>query len=286
MDRLEHRRVAPLRVDIGGRRHAERAGQGGREIGQDVGVQIGRHDGVEAGRLQHHPHGHRVDQHLVPRHVGELGGHLGGDLVPHHHAEALGVGLGDHGEQPARPRLGQTKRIAHDPRDAHAGEDGNLGGHLLGQPPMRPAAMAGIFALAVLPHDHPVQIAGAAIAQRRRDARQNLGGPHVGILVEALADRQAQPPQADMVRHIRRADGAEIDRIEFLQCRQPVGRHHRAVPPVVVGAPVEFLDHEAEIAAAPLQRAQRLQPGGDHLGADAVGGDGGNGVFAHGFDLH
>jgi len=36
-----------------------------REVGQDIGVEVGRYDGIEALRLQRHPHRHRIDQHLV-----------------------------------------------------------------------------------------------------------------------------------------------------------------------------------------------------------------------------
>ena len=47
VDRLEHRRAAPLGIDVAGGRDAERAGQRRRQIGQDIGVQVGRHHGVD-----------------------------------------------------------------------------------------------------------------------------------------------------------------------------------------------------------------------------------------------
>jgi hypothetical protein len=50
--------------------HAEAAGQRAGEVGQDIGMEVGRHDGIEALRLQRHPHRHRIDQHLVPGDVG------------------------------------------------------------------------------------------------------------------------------------------------------------------------------------------------------------------------
>ena len=55
---------------------------------------------------------------LSQSHVGELAGHLGGDLVPHHHAVPLGVGLGHHGQQLARARAGKREGKAHDALDA------------------------------------------------------------------------------------------------------------------------------------------------------------------------
>ena len=50
MDRLEHRREAPLGVDVRGGRDANRASQCGGKIGEDVGVQVGGDHRVEAGR--------------------------------------------------------------------------------------------------------------------------------------------------------------------------------------------------------------------------------------------
>ena len=47
MDRLEHRGEFALRVEIGGRRDPERARERGGEIGENVGVQVGRDDRIE-----------------------------------------------------------------------------------------------------------------------------------------------------------------------------------------------------------------------------------------------
>ena len=44
--------------------------------------------------------------------------------------------------------------------DAGAGEDRGFGGNFLGVAAMGTAAMAGIFALGVFTHDHPVDIPG------------------------------------------------------------------------------------------------------------------------------
>ena len=89
-----------------------------------------------------------------------------------------------------------------------------------GRPRCDASAVAGILAFGILAHDHPVEIARTDIAQRRRDARQDLGRPHIGVLVEALADRQPQPPERDVVGHVGRADRAEIDGVEFLERRR------------------------------------------------------------------
>ena len=54
------------------------------------------------------------------------------------------------------------------------------------------------------------------VAQRAGDARQDAGRAHVGVLVERLADREAQAPERDVVGDVRRADRAEQDRVEVL----------------------------------------------------------------------
>ena len=59
-------------------------------------------------------------------------------------------------------------------------------------------------------------------------------------------------------------------------------RHHAAVPLVVRTAPVEVIDGELEAAVAAGERLQDLDAGGDHLGADAVAGNGCNLVGLHG----
>ena len=84
-----------------------------------------------------------------------------------------------------------------------------------------------------------------------------------------------------MVGDIGRADGAEKDGVEGLELRHSVLGHHAAVGLIVVRAPVEVMDAELEISAALLEHLQHLQTGGDDLGADPVGRNGGNLVFAH-----
>ena len=139
---------------------------------------------------------------------------------------------------------------------------------------MDAAAAAGIFAFGILTHDHPVEIAGTGMAQRRGDAGQDPGRPDIGVLVKALADREAQAPQRDVIGDIRGADRAKVDRVEFLQSGERIRRHHHAVFAVIRGTPVEGFDIELHVAQALLQAFERLNAGGDDLGADPVGGNG------------
>jgi hypothetical protein len=49
------------------------------------------------------------------------------------------------------------------------------------------------------------------VAQRRGDAGQHARRPHVGVLVERLADREPQAPQRDVVGNVGMARRAEQD---------------------------------------------------------------------------
>ena len=111
---------------------------------------------------------------------------------------------------------------------------------------MDAAADPGIFAFRILAHDHPVELTAVDVAQRRGDAGQHPCGAHIGVLVERLADRKPQAPQRDVVGDIRVAGGAEQDGIVLPDQVAAVLRHHAAVLLVVLAAPVEMIDREAE----------------------------------------
>ncbi len=281
MDRLEHRGKLALRIEVRGGGDAERAGERRRQVGEDVGVQIGRDHRVEALRPQGHAHGHGVDQHLVPRDVGKFARDLGRDLVPHHHAVALRVRLGHHGQELARARSGEREGEAHDPRNPRTGEHGDVGRHLLGQAAMGAPAHAGIFAFGVLAHDHPVELRALDVAQRAHDARKNAGGAHIGVLVERLADGEPQSPQRDVVGHVGHAGRAEQDGVMALDQVTAVFGHERAGLLVARRAPVEMIEGEREVAVARGAGVERLDAGSDHFAADAVSGDCRDAVRAH-----
>ncbi len=281
VDRLEHRRITAFGIDVAGRSNAQAAGQRRRQVAQDVGVQVGRHDGVERGRPVDHAGRRRIDQFLVPLHVGEFLRHLHGDLVPHHHGVALRVGLGDHGQQLALARLRQPEGEAHDPLDAGARHHRHVGGGLDRMPLVHAAAHARVFPFRVLAHDHPVQVLRAAALERRIDAGQDARRAHVRVLVEALADLQAQAPQRDVIGNLRIAGRAEQDGVLAAQGVQPVRRHHRAVLAVVVTAPVEVLEFEAKARARGGERFHDFTPGRHDLLANAIAGNGRDTVCLH-----
>ena len=101
-------------------------------------------------------------------------------------------------------------------------------------------------------------VSGVASRSGLGDARQQPHRPDAGVLVESLADREAQPPEADVIRHVGPADRAEVDRVEPLQALQPVRVHHAAGFQVVLAAPGERFEREAK---ARRRSAPRAAPG-------------------------
>ena len=148
-----------LGVEVGRGRDAERAGQRRREIGQNVGVQVGGDDRVE-----------RLGLACVMRMVIASTSIL--SQVTSGNSCATSAAISSHITMPWRcaldlvttvrslrgRELRQLEREAHDPGDAGAGEDRHLGRDLLRQAAMRAAALAGILAFGILAHDHPVEL--------------------------------------------------------------------------------------------------------------------------------
>ena len=164
--------------------------------------QVCRHDRIQAFGLQHHAGCHRINQHLVNSHIRELGLQLLGNLVPEDHAVALRVALGDDGQHLARTLLGSLKREPHDSLHAVAREDRDFGGDLPGLSLVRSATLPGVLAFAVLADNHPVEVAGLALAQRRLSPAEHSGRTHVGVLLQRLADGQTETPEGDVIRDI------------------------------------------------------------------------------------
>lgn len=64
------------------------------------------------------------------------------------------------------------------------------------------AALTGIFAFGVLANNDPVEVTGAAILERRGGSAEDFGRAHVGVLLEGLADCEAEAPEGDVVRNV------------------------------------------------------------------------------------
>ena len=101
---------------------------------------------------------------------GKVLRHFVEDLVPQHHAVALRVRLGDQRQVLARPLARQLEGEAVHALDAAAREGRDLHRDFVRQAGVHAAAGAGILALGVLAHDHPVDL--VRVAHRRGDAGQ------------------------------------------------------------------------------------------------------------------
>jgi len=235
-------------------------------------VQVGGDDHVQGLRFQRHHRGHRIDQDALRIHPRIVSCHFVEDFVPQHHAVALGIGLGHQRQVPARSLCRQLESVAVDAFHAAAGEHRSLGGDFCGQPLVHAAAGAGIFSLRVFADDHPVY--ALAVPQRALHAGEHPRRAHIGVLVEALADGQAQAPQRDMVGHLGAAHGAEENGVEPFQFLQAAGGNVIAVLQVVVAAPGKALELEFEALRLPREGIEDLDALGDDFLADAVAGDG------------
>ena len=165
----------------------------------------------------------------------------------------------------------ERERVTDDALDPDPREDVHLQADLVAHADVHAAAGAGVLALGVLAHAHHVDVGRGPAGERRGHARQEPDRADVQVQVEALPDRQQEPPQRDVVGHARRADRAEVDRRRALEPAQAVGRHHRPGAAVVVAAPRQVLPHKrALLAAGRLEHADALR---DHLGPHAVAAD-------------
>ena len=99
-----------------------------------------------------------------------------------------------------------------------------------------------------------------------------IGGTHVGVLIEGAADGQQQAVQGGVIGDFGMSDGAEQDGVAGLQQIDGAGRHHAAPAEEVVRAPVEILKREGDVVLlrALFEDAFCLR---DDFGADTVAGD-------------
>jgi hypothetical protein len=138
-----------------------------------------------------------------------------------------------------------------------------------------------VFAFGIFAHDNPVEFLAGHRAERRRDPGQNSGWPHVGVLVEGLADREAQAPQRDVVGNVRMAGRAKQDRVVVSDLIAAVLRHHPTVLLVVLASPIEVIEGELHIALPLGECLQHFYSGRDHFRADPIPRDGGDFISLH-----
>jgi hypothetical protein len=144
---------------------------------------------------------------------------------------------------------------------------------------VRAPAHARVLAFGVLADHDPVDV--LRVRERALHAGQHARGPHVRVLVEALADRQAQAPERNVVGHLLAADRAEEDGVELLELLEAALGNVGAVLEIALRAPVELLDLETEAAVGSGDGLQHFESRVDDLGPDAIPADGGDLVRSH-----
>ena len=241
-------------------------------------MQVGRHDHIQSGWLKHHARGNGIDEFFVDFHIREVLGHLVEDLIPQHHAMALGVGLSDHSQVLARTALGQLESKTVDTLNTGTGEHRDFSGHFFWQATVYASAVARVLTFRVFTHHDPVDL--ITIVQRAFNARKHAGRTYVCVLVKALANRQTQSPQRNVVRNVQRTHGTEENGIESLEFFQAAFRNVVAIFQVVIRIPVEVL--EGNFKADFLgQRLEDFNPGSNNFNADTVTRNRSNFVSTH-----
>ncbi len=192
------------------------------------------------------------------------------DLIPEDHAILLRIGLGSTRHLTAPFMPGQVEGVAHDALDRATRIDAGLHGNLAGLARPDAPAHPGILPFRIFAYTDEVDILRAAASQRPDGTGEQTDRALVDVQIEALADRQKHAPETYVVRHGGKADRAKVDRVEFLERLERVGRHHPAMLEVVGTAPVERRRFQPEIAAQLGQQRQRLQAFRDNVLPDAI----------------
>ena len=114
MNRLEHRWVLALGIDVAGRRDADRADDRRPQIGQNIAEQIRPDHHIEPIGMTHEMGRQDIDVVLVGPDVGVVARDCREPLVPERHRVNDAVRLGRRGDV-LLSGMGQLERIAHDP---------------------------------------------------------------------------------------------------------------------------------------------------------------------------
>jgi hypothetical protein len=162
-------------------------------------VQVGGDDGVDGFRVENHPCCHCIDEHFLDCHVGVFFPDHRGDRIPHDHTIPLRIALRNYDQMFSWPGARNVECEAHDALDAVACEYGDFGRDFPGLVDVGASALAGVLAFGVLAHDHPVEIGGPAVAEGGGGSAEDAGWADVGVLLEGLAEGEAEAPEGDVV---------------------------------------------------------------------------------------
>mmetsp|Transcript_558 Transcript_558/g.1484 ORF Transcript_558/g.1484 Transcript_558/m.1484 type:complete len:289 (-) Transcript_558:36-902(-) len=192
MHRLHQRQT--VGSDVSTRRQTQSADQPGRQIGDDVAVQVGHHHDIKLARITHQLHARVVHNHLLVHDIRVLFRHFATAAYEQTVRQLHDVGL-VHTRHLFAAMLGgilegklrharRRRRRNHLERLHHARH------HLVLQP--------AILSLRVLPHSHQIHVIVPRLVPRNTQTR-----PHVRIQLQLFPQRQVQRPESlpDRRRH-------------------------------------------------------------------------------------
>ena len=191
------------------------------------------------------------------------------DFVPQGHAVLLRIRLRDAGDFVPSTRQRQVERKADNPLATLLGKQAGLNGNCLARSAAGQisAANAGVLALGIFAHDDPIHGVSSRVLERTGYAGQQADWSDIGVLIEALADGQPQPPQTDVVWNPRPADRSEVNGVEALQAIEAIVIHHAAGLQVVLAAPWEMLVCKPRLFGKTVKHAESF---GDNFLTDAI----------------
>ena len=264
-----------------GRQHADRSGELGGLVGEDIPEHVGGHDHIELSGRAHELHGRIVHEHVGERHVRIVRRHRMHRLPPE--ARGLQHVRLVHACDPAVALLRHGKSGTGDALDLKAAVPLRIE-RLLSLRAVAAAALTKVNPAGELAHDHDVEPGCARFPPERAGARQRGIEPRraqIGIHAERRPDAQQRllrPQMAGQPVPLRPADRAEQHRIafqtpghRFLRQRLAARVDRRAADPV--GGKSEM---QAVTRACLLEHANRAL---DDLRPDAVSLEQGNSIF-------
>ena len=189
MDGLEQGRS--LGAHGGGRQHAQRTGDDGGLVGEDVTKNVAGEDDVELRRIAHQLHGGVVHVHMAQFHVGVVGVHF------LHHGLPEAGGLQHvalfHGADLLATLAGGLEGHLGDAADLVLVVDHGVVAHAQAVTFFDGAGLAEVDVTGQLAHHDEVQTAGRDVGTQQAGAGQlgqQQGGTQVGEQAQGLADAQ------------------------------------------------------------------------------------------------
>jgi hypothetical protein len=99
-------------------------------------------------------------------------------------------------------------------------------------------------------------------------------------LAQALSNREDEIAHRNVVRHRRRADRSEKDRVKRAQLIERVDRHHASGAQVVIASPWEVREFALKVMCGGHRVNHQPRRGNDFL-SDAITSNDGNSVSRH-----